>query len=106
MLFMLKANIAKPADVSNKEFYTVWKHESEAALGAVKAGVIKGIWKVAGRPIIIAILDVPGVEELDRAIYDLPIWKEGFAHVAADMEIFALRPYENWAEQLKELSKG
>jgi muconolactone delta-isomerase len=106
MLFMLKANIAKPANVSNKEFYTVWRHESEAALGAVKAGAIKGIWKVAGRPIIIAVLDVPSADDLDHAIHELPIWKMGYAHIAADMEILPLRPYENWAEDLKELSKG
>ena len=67
MLFMLKANIAKPANVSNKEFYSVWRQESEAALGAVKAGAIKGIWKVAGRPIILAVIDVPSADDLDHA---------------------------------------
>ena len=57
MLFMLKANIAKPANVSNKELYSGMASESEAALGAVKAGAIKGIWKVAGGPIILAVID-------------------------------------------------
>ena len=37
MLFMFKARVEKPADVSNKEFYTVWRKEAEAALEAVKA---------------------------------------------------------------------
>ena len=106
MLFLLKAYIAKPANVSNKEFYSVWRQESEAALGAVKAGAIKGIWKVAGRPIIIAVIDVPSADDLDHAIHELPIWKLGYAHIAADTEILPLRPYENWAEDLKELSKG
>ena len=106
MLFLLKAYIAKPANVSNKEFYGVWRQESEAALGAVKAGAIKGIWKVAGRPIILAVIDVPSADDLDHAIYELPIWKLGYAHIAADTEIWPLRPYENWAEDLKELSKG
>ena len=50
MLLMFKARINKPADMSNKDFYTVWRKESEAALGAKEAGVIKGIWKVAGNP--------------------------------------------------------
>ena len=48
MLFMLRVYISKPEGLSNKDFYTVWRKESEAALGAVKAGVIKGIWKIAG----------------------------------------------------------
>ena len=101
MLFMLKANIAKPANVSNKEFYSVWRQESEAALAA-----IKGIWKVAGRPIILAVIDVPSADDLDHAIHALPIWKLGYAHIASDTEVWPLRPYENWAEDLKELSKG
>jgi hypothetical protein len=35
---------------SNKEFYGVWLKEAEVAVAAHKAGVIKGIWKVAGKP--------------------------------------------------------
>ena len=106
MLFMLKTYVAKPANVSNKEFYGVWRQESEAALGAVKAGAIKGIWKVAGKPVIIAVLDLPSVDDLDHAISQLPIWRLGYSHIATELEITALRPYENWAEDLKELSKG
>jgi muconolactone delta-isomerase len=106
MLFLLKAYIAKPANVSNKEFYGVWRQESEAALGAVKAGAIKGIWKVAGRPEIIAILDLPSADDVDHAMLQLPIWKLGYSHIATNLEVIPLRPYENWAEDLKELSKG
>jgi hypothetical protein len=36
----------------------------------------------------------------------LPIWKLGYSHIATNLEIIPLRPYENWAEDLKELSKG
>ena len=106
MLFMLRAHIEKPAQTSNKEFYTVWRQESEAALAAVKAGTIKGIWKVAGRPEVIAVIDAPSADELDHALHQLPIWKLGFSHIVPDPQIIALRPYENWAEDLKELSKG
>ena len=105
MLFMLKATINKPANVSNKEFYSVWLQESEAALSAVKAGAIKGIWKVAGRPVVIAILDLPSADDLDHAVSGLPIWKLGYAHIVSDLEIVPLRPYENWAEDLKQLSQ-
>ncbi|MGH7842409.1 MAG: muconolactone Delta-isomerase family protein [Steroidobacteraceae bacterium] len=104
MLFMLKAHIEKPAQTSNKEFYTVWRQESEAALAAVKAGAIKSIYKVAGEPVVIAILDLPSADDLDHAIAGLPIWKLGYSHIVAKLEITALRPYENWAEDLKQLS--
>ena len=77
MLFMLKAYISKPNHISNKEFYGVWLKESEAALGAVKAGAIKAIWKVAGRPEVIAVLDVDSHDTIDHAVLELPIWKTG-----------------------------
>jgi len=105
MLFMLRATISKPANTSNKEFYSVWRQESEAALGAVKAGAIKAIWKVAGRPVVVAVLDLPSADDLDHAINELPIWKLGYSHIVSDLEILPLRPYENWAEDLKKLSQ-
>lgn len=106
MLFMLKAYISKPSNLTNKEFYGIWVQEAEAAMHAVKAGAIKGIWKVAGRPEVIVILDVPSADDLDRAIHQLPIWRLGYSHIATDLQITALRPYENWAEDLKELARA
>ena len=105
MLFMLKATLCKPAGTPNKEFYTVWRQESEAALAAVKAGAIKAIWKVAGKPVVLAVLDLPTVDDLDHAINELPIWKLGYSHIVTDLEITPLRPYENWADDLKKLSQ-
>jgi muconolactone D-isomerase len=105
MLLMLRATISKQANIPNKEFYSVWRQESEAALGAVKAGAIKAIWKVAGRPVVVAVLDLPSADDLDHAINELPIWKLGYSHIVSDLEILPLRPYENWAEDLKKLSQ-
>lgn len=106
MLFMLRAYISKPANVSNKDFYTVWRQEAEAAMAAYKAGVIKAIWKVSGRPEVIAVLDVDSHDALDQAVLGLPIWKTGNSHIVTTLEWTALRPYENWAEDLKKLSQG
>jgi muconolactone delta-isomerase len=106
MLFMLKARVEKPADISNKEFYTVWSAEAEAALQAANEGVIKEIYKAAGQPVVIVILDLPTADDLDRALHELPIWKLGYSHIVKDLEILALRPYENWADDLKKLSQG
>jgi Muconolactone delta-isomerase len=50
MLFMLHAKLAKPEGMSNKEFYGVWEKEAEAAVAALKAGVIKALYKVPGTP--------------------------------------------------------
>jgi hypothetical protein len=45
--------------MSNNEFYGVWEKEAEAALGAVEAGAIKHIFKVAGKHEVIAVCDFP-----------------------------------------------
>lgn len=106
MLFLLKAHLEKPAGVSNREFYGAWKKESEAALEAHRAGVIKGIWKAAGTPDVYAVLDVESADALDQAVQSLPLWKLGVSHFVTQLEMTALRPYENWAEDLKTLAQG
>jgi len=105
MLFMLKATLAKPEGMSNKEFYAVWEKEAEAALAALKAGVIKAIYKVPGKPQVVVIMDVDTADDLEHAILNLPIWKLGYSHIVKDLEWTALRPYENWAEDLKKLAR-
>lgn len=106
MLVLFKARINKPADMSDKDFYTVWRKESEAALAAVEAGAIKAIWKVAGKPEVVAVMEMDSGDDLDAAVHSLPIWALGYAHIVSDVEIIPLRPYANWAEQLKTLSQG
>jgi muconolactone delta-isomerase len=68
MLFMLKTRLAKPAGISNKGFYSLWKKESEAALAAVRAGEIKVIYKAAGPFDVITIVDLPSADDLDHAV--------------------------------------
>jgi muconolactone delta-isomerase len=106
MEVMLWVKLEKPAETDNKEFFEVWRQESVAALEAVKAGAIKNIWKVAGKFEVIAVLEINAGDDLDAAVHSLPIWKLGYAHIAKDISWTILRPYANWAEQLKELSKG
>ena len=103
MLFMLKSHISKPEGLSNKEFYGVWLKEAEAAVAAYKACAIKGIWKVAGKPEVVAILDVESADVLESAVLNLPIWKLGYSHIV-NIEWNVLRPYENWYEDLKKLA--
>jgi muconolactone delta-isomerase len=103
MLFMLKSHISKPEGLSNKEFYGVWLKEAEAAVAAYKAGVIKGIWKVAGKPEVVTILDVESADVLESAMLNFPIWKLGYSHIV-NIEWNVLRPYQNWYEDLKKLA--
>ena len=81
MLFMFKGSSRKTCGITNKEFYTVWSAEAQAALPAVKSGAIKGIYKATGQPVVIIIMDVPAADNLDRVLHELPIWKLGYAHI-------------------------
>lgn len=104
MLFMLKAHLDKPQSMSNKEFYGVWLKEAEAAVGALKAGLIKAIWKVPGKTEVIAVMDVDSADAIEAAILNLPIWKLGYSHIVTNLEWTPLRPYESWYEDLKKLA--
>lgn len=105
MLFMLHAKMAKPEGMSNKEFYGVWEKEAEAVLAAYKAGVVKAMYKVPGLPEIIVIQDVSTADDIDHALHNLPIWKLGYSHIVTELKWTPLRPYENWADDLKKLAR-
>jgi muconolactone delta-isomerase len=105
MLFMMHAKLAKPEGMSNKEFYGVWEKEAEAAVAALRAGALKALYKVPGTPEVVGILDVNTADDLDHAIHSLPIWKLGYSHMVVELKWTPLRPYENWAKDLKELAR-
>ncbi len=102
---MLQAKLAKPAGASNQEFYGVWEKEAEATVAALRAGALKALYKVPGTPEVGAILDVNTADDLDHAIHSLPIWKLGYSPMVAELKWTPLRPYENWAEDLKKLAR-
>jgi muconolactone delta-isomerase len=102
---MLHARLAKPEGMSNKEFYGVWEQETEAAVAAQEAGVIKALYKVPGTPEVVTVLDVNTADDLDQAAHRLPIWKLGYSHVVAELKWTPLRRYENRAEDLKTLAR-
>ena len=62
--------------MSNPELVEIWKREATAALGAVEAGAVKHLWKVAGQRVVLAIVEFGSAEELDGALAGLPIIRE------------------------------
>jgi muconolactone delta-isomerase len=76
MLFFVRFEIHQPATVANADLVETWKREATAALGAVEAGAVKNLWKVAGQRVVLAVVDVPTPEDLDRALGGLPIIRE------------------------------
>lgn len=76
MLFFVQFDVAQPENVTNAELFSMWEREAAAALGAVEAGAIKQLYKVAGRRRVLAVIEMASAEDLDRALGGLPIFRE------------------------------
>lgn len=96
MLFMLKVRIEitgrSPDNLRNR-----LAKEIETILAAKAAGKVLGMYKVAGRKLLVAIIDADSHDELDRYIANLPM--APFLEVE---EILPLREYEAVAEEMKQ----
>jgi muconolactone D-isomerase len=85
--------------MSQKDFFSIWAREAEAALGAKKAGVIVDIWKCVGSRRVIVVVNVDSPDVLDQIALDLPIMKENGQHVQID--VTPLRRFEDFATDVK-----
>jgi muconolactone delta-isomerase len=76
MLFFVRFDVTQPANVGNDDLIAIWLREAEAAIGAMDAGAVPHLWKVAGQRVVLGVVDVPTAEDLDRALGSLPIIRE------------------------------
>jgi muconolactone delta-isomerase len=76
MLFLVRFDVTQPANVSNDELIAIWIREAEAAVGAMDAGAVPHLWKIAGQRVVIGVVDAPTAEDLDHALGGLPIIRE------------------------------
>ena len=95
MLYHADFRIEYPASMSQKDFFSIWAKEAEAALGAKKAGVVLDIWKCVGSRRVIVIANVDSPDTLDQILLDLPIMKLHGQHV--QVEVTPLRRFEDFA---------
>ncbi len=100
MLYHLDFQIEYAADMSQQDLFTIWAEEADAALGAKEQGIVVDLWKCVGMRRVIAILEVPSPDTLDRILLDLPIMKKMGQHVR--VEVTALRRYEDFASDIHE----
>jgi muconolactone delta-isomerase len=100
MLYHLDFQIEYAADMSQQDLFTIWAEEADAALEAKKQGIVVDLWKCVGMRRVIAILDVPSPDKLDRILLDLPIMKQMGQHIR--VEVTALRRYEDFASDIYE----
>ena len=96
MLFFVDFRV-NPKGWSFDEMWDEWEKETEAALGAVEAGIILNVYKVSGQRRVLAIVDVESHDQLDQIIMgQLPI-----AHNLEIAEIVPVRQYADFAEDVR-----
>ena len=99
MLYHVDFRIEYPASMSQKDFFSIWAGEAEAALGAKKAGLIIDIWKCVGARRVVVVVNVDSLDTLDQILLDLPIMKEHGQHV--QVEVTPLRRFEDFVTDVK-----
>ena len=99
MLYHADFHVEYPASMSQKDFFSIWAREAEAALSAKKAGAVVDIWKCVGSRRVMAVVDVDSPDTLDQILLDLPTMKEHRQHV--QVGVTPLRRFEDFATDLK-----
>jgi muconolactone delta-isomerase len=78
------------------EFWDEWERETQAALAAIQAGVIKSLYKVAGQRRVIGIVEVESHDQLDQIVMGaLPM-----SHHLTLEEVLPVREYSAFAEDV------
>ncbi|MGH8974654.1 MAG: muconolactone Delta-isomerase family protein [Acidimicrobiia bacterium] len=103
-LYFIRFDVHQPEDMTSQQLTDIWDREAQAALGAIQAGAIKGLWKVGGQRTVLAIVDLPDSRTVDQALAGLPIVVEMGGSV--DTECLAIYPYEEFAEDLAKAASG
>ena len=100
MLFFVRFDVTQPANVGNQDLVETWRREAEAAIGAMDAGAVPHLWKVAGQRVVLAVVDLPTAEDLDGALGGLPIIREMGPGVKTTTSV--IYDYRTFAEHLNE----
>ena len=96
MLYFFKV-LVRHEHMSSDELWDLWDKEAEAALGGMEAGLIKAAYKVAGQRRVVGILDLESHDQMDQILMSgLPM-----AHILEWEEILPVRPYKDFAEDVK-----
>jgi muconolactone D-isomerase len=97
MLFYVQMKWNHEGRISLDELWDVESAETDHAKQTVDDGMVVGIWKVAAQKRVIAVVDLPNAEELDRtALGRLPMREYLEFEV-----VWPLRDYAGFAEDVK-----
>ncbi|MGZ8263626.1 MAG: muconolactone Delta-isomerase [Burkholderiales bacterium] len=97
MLFYVQMKWNYQGRISQDQLWELEQQEIEFAQTTVDSGVVKGIYKVAGQPRVIVIIDVESADELDRTVMGRLPMREFLEFEA----VWALREYASFAEDVR-----
>ncbi|WP_327067511.1 muconolactone Delta-isomerase family protein [Kitasatospora sp. NBC_01250] len=97
MLFYVQMKWRHEGRLTLDELWELEQEEAERAVETINSGFCVGIWKVAAQKRVIAIIESPDAEELDRtALGRLPM-----REYLEFEEVWPLRDYLGFAEDVK-----
>lgn len=96
ILFLVWFRIEQPESMSQKQIYEVWLRESKEAPKVIKRESVLGLYKVAGKQEVLALLDFESHQALDKALSQLTLLKE-IGH-SLKIEIVPLYPYADYIQ--------
>lgn len=99
MLFYLQMRWNVEGRLSDDELWALESKEGDYAEVAVEMGMVKGIYKVAGQRRVLAIVDLPDAESLDRTIM-------GGLPMAQYLEFEAIWPLREYAPFIEDCKEG
>ncbi|HEX5865036.1 MAG TPA: muconolactone Delta-isomerase family protein [Casimicrobiaceae bacterium] len=97
MLFYVQMKWNYQGRISQDQLWELEQQEIEFAQTTVDSGAVKGIYKVAGQPRVIVIIDVESADELDRTVMGRLPMREFLEFEA----VWALREYASFAEDVR-----
>lgn len=100
MLYFLDFQVEYGESMTQKDLFSIWSDEADAAIGAKQQGVVVDLFKCVGERRVLAIVEVDSPDTLDRILMDLPIMKGMGQHV--QVKVTPLRRYEDFAADVKE----
>ena len=95
-MFLVWFKLERPESMSQKQIYEIWVREAKEAPKVIERERVKGLYKVAGKQELLALLDFDSHQALDETLSQLSLLKE-VGH-SLKIEILPLYPHADFIQ--------
>ncbi len=74
MIFLVRSAI-RPGSIDHPDWPRLLEQERTQGRALHAGGKVRHVWRVPGRYESVTIFDVASIEELDKILWSLPLWK-------------------------------